>query len=273
MEYYHKADGQWGIPADNSMTFDPEYFQGADGTCAIYSQYRLLQDYGFEQISSADARDLRSSVIYQPGFEPEEIKHRINSIVSTLSADYPGKVITDSLQKSHRSIHTSLLGLSVWLGYDSAADMLAAYGFTGLRSDAGRAATDYEMILDMLRQRYEGKVKPDRMSKLLADNPDLKSGLKTMTNRAPELFGMPLVRYFREIGLIAPLEKQETPSKTAQKRGVLIQRIGYRRMVAIGLSACAAAYVLFSMMNSYWMLILGCSMVGLASGIVEGVKE
>lgn len=49
--------------------------------------------------------------------------------------------------------------------------------------------------------------------------------------------------------------------------GVLIQRIGYRRMVAIGLSACAAAYVLFSLMNSYWMLILGCSMVGLASGI------
>lgn len=48
MEYYHKADGQWGIPADNSMTFDPEYFQGADGTCAIYSQYRLLQDYGYQ---------------------------------------------------------------------------------------------------------------------------------------------------------------------------------------------------------------------------------
>ena len=189
------------------------------------SAERLLQDYGFEQISTADARDLRSSVIYQPGLEPEEIKHRLDFIVSTLSADYPGKVITDSLSKSHHAIHKSLLGLSVWLGYDSAADMLAAYGFTGLRSDAGRAATDYTQILDVLRQRYDGKAKPDRMSKLLADNPDLKAGLKTMTNRAPELFGMPLVRYFRETGLIAPLEKQETPSKTAQKRGALIRRI------------------------------------------------
>ena len=49
--------------------------------------------------------------------------------------------------------------------------------------------------------------------------------------------------------------------------GNLIQKLGYRKTVSIGLGASAAAYLLFSFMRAYWMLALGCGMIGLASGI------
>jgi len=186
---------------------------------------RLLQDYGFEHISTGDARALRSSVLYQPGQEPDSVKPRVDFIMNTLSAAYPGKVITDNLSKSHHAIHTSLLGLSVWLGYESAADMLNAYGFTGVRSDIGRTAIDHDAILKVIRQRYEGKVKPDRVSRLLADNPDLRPGLKTMANKSMELFGMPLRQYLLENDLLDLREKQELPTKTALKREGLLERL------------------------------------------------
>jgi len=186
---------------------------------------RLMLDYGFEHISSEEARMLRSSVVYQPGYEPPSVKPRIDHIIEVLSADYPEKVITDNLRKSHHSIYSSLLGLSLWFGYETAEDMLRAYGFTGHSSQAGRTAVDHEALLAALTQRYTNRSKPDRMTKLIAENPDLNAGLKTLSNRATELFGMPLLQYFRQIGLIAASEKQEASSKTALRREQIIARI------------------------------------------------
>ncbi len=189
------------------------------------SAERLMLDYGFRHISSEEARRLRSSVVYQPGYEPESVKPRIDYIMNTLAADYPGKVIVDNLSKSHYSIYASLLGLSVWMGYDSVAAMLNAYGFTGVKTDSGRTAMDHGQFLDMLQQRYADRKKPDTMAKLLSDHPDLKAGLKTLSNRSRELFGMPLLQYLRQIGLIVSREKTELSTKTAENRKNLIARI------------------------------------------------
>ena len=192
------------------------------------SVVRLLQDYGFELISTDQARKLRSSVLYQPGQEPEVIKTRMDSIMATLSADYPNKVISDNLSKSHSSIYKSLQGLSVWLGYDSAADLLSAYGFTGVRAEVGRSSIDHDALLETIRQRYAGKVKPDRVAKLLAEQPDLRPGLKTLSNRSNELFGMTLNKYFRQTGILEQPEKQELPTKTAQQRAGILEKLRSR---------------------------------------------
>ena len=186
---------------------------------------RLLRDYGFEQISTDDARILRSSVLYAPGYEPEAVKSRIDTIMNTLSAEYPGKVIVNNLAKSHRSIYKTLLGLSVWMGYDSLASMLNAYGFTGVVSKNGRSAVDHKKIIDILNERYANRRKPDRIAKLFSDNPDLAPGLKTMSNKAYELFGMPLLQYFRSIGLVGEPEKQSPTTKTSLARERLIERL------------------------------------------------
>ena len=189
------------------------------------SAERLMLDYGFVHISTEEARSLRSSVIYQPGFEPDVIKPRIDHITKTLVADYPDKAITDALAKSHKSIYKSLLGLSVWLGYGSAADMLNAYGFTGVTSDAGRIAIDHNLILDQLNKRYESKEKPESLSEIIADNPDMKANLKTLSNRSSELFGMTLLQYLKGIGLIVPVDREERTTLTAKNREGIISDI------------------------------------------------
>ena len=188
---------------------------------------RLLLDYGFAAISTENARTLRSSVLYQPGFEPDAVRPRIDYILDTLRADYPDGEITDVLEKKHKSIYKSVLGLSVWLGYNSAADMLNAYGFTGVRlsNRAGRMEVDHVKVLNTLQSRYENAPKPSSVAKIYADNPDLKGSLKTLSNRSGELFGMSLARYLRQTGLIVPAEKEEIPTVTAKNRELIIADI------------------------------------------------
>ncbi len=185
---------------------------------------RLMLDYGFAHISTDDARALRSSVLYQPGFEPDIIKPRIDYIVNTLAKDYPDKHISDNLAKSHKSIYKSVLGISVWLGYDSAEEMLRAYGFTGISSDAGRRETDCKAVIEQLKLRYEGKAKPASITGIIAENPDIKGNLKTAINRSSEIYGMTLHRYLTSIGLIVRPEKEKC-TKLALDRVKIIEDI------------------------------------------------
>ena len=175
---------------------------------------RLLLDYGFSIISTDEARSMRSSVLYQPGFEPEIVKNRIQYIMETLSQAYPDHEITAPLQKTHKSIYSSLQGLSVWLGYDTLADMLTAYGFRGGVLSAGRPATvDSATVIRTLRERYADRVKPKSLLQLRDDNPDLKPAIKTLSNNAEDRFGMPLQRYLKSIGLIVTPESERADRK------------------------------------------------------------
>ena len=49
--------------------------------------------------------------------------------------------------------------------------------------------------------------------------------------------------------------------------GMLIQKMGYRKTVTMGLIAVSGAFLIFSLMRAYWMLVAGCVLVGLAEGI------
>ena len=49
--------------------------------------------------------------------------------------------------------------------------------------------------------------------------------------------------------------------------GMLLQRFGYRKVASAGLALAGAAYVVYTIMDSYWMLLLGAVLIGLAHGI------
>ena len=49
--------------------------------------------------------------------------------------------------------------------------------------------------------------------------------------------------------------------------GTLIKKWGYRKTAALGLALAGGAYVVYSCMQNYWMLLAGSSLIGLASGI------
>lgn len=186
---------------------------------------RLLLDYGFNLISNNKARGLRSSVLYEPGKEPEYIKSRIDYIMERLGSAYPNKMITDSLEKKHKAIYRSLQGISVWLGYENVAEMLTAYGFSGVSGVTGRTEIDHEAVIKELENRYEGKKKPVQVTRLMEENPDLKGSLKTLINRSNELFGMTFLQYLRTIGLIVAEEKAEGTTATAIKRAQIIEEL------------------------------------------------
>lgn len=190
------------------------------------SAERLMLDYGFTPVGTGEARTLRSGVVYQPGYEPEIVKSRIDYIMNTLAEAFPNRTISGSLENSHKAIYRSLLGLSVWLGYASVADMLTAYGFTSLfSSTVGRTAIDYGHTLSLIEERYAERQKPTTLSKLQADNPDLVPAIKTLSNRSGELFGMSLLRYLRQKGLVGIVEKEKSSTKTALNRQNIIARI------------------------------------------------
>ena len=191
---------------------------------------RLLLDYGFVQISTEVARSLRSSVLYSPGMEPDIVKSRIDYMMATLERDYPDKVITGQISVSHKSIYKSLLGISIWMGYDSLAEMLTAYGFQGVSSEAGRGAIDHKEILEQLFKRYENKEKPSSITQLILENPDIKGNIKTINNRSNELFGMTLLQYLKHSGLIVSMEPKEKISQIAKDRIEIIEEI--RRLYA-----------------------------------------
>lgn len=184
------------------------------------SAERLMLDYGFTLISVPQARTIRNNVLYQPGFEPEIIKSRLNYILETLINDYPSKIITDNISKKYPAIYDSLSGLNVWLGYDSLASMMSAYGFSGITSDSGRTAVDHDAVIRELKNRYADKAKPANPAQLSSENPDLKGHLKTLANRSNELFGMHFVQYLRTENLLAPRIDIK-----AQKRKELLDEI------------------------------------------------
>ena len=192
------------------------------------SAERLMMDYGFETISTKDARILRSSVLYQPGYEPDYIKPRIDYIMDTLTSEYPDKKIMSLLSNSHKSIYNSLMGLCIWLGYETVADMLNAYGFTGIAATVGRNENDHEAVLEELTKRYRFKEKPTSVTQLMIENPDMKGNLKTLANRASEKLGMTLFQYLKKVGLLVGRDKEEQTTLTSINRKQIIQEIqGY----------------------------------------------
>lgn len=49
--------------------------------------------------------------------------------------------------------------------------------------------------------------------------------------------------------------------------GVLIQKWGYRKTAALGMTLAATTYVIYATMQNYWMLLAGSCLLGIASGV------
>lgn len=166
----------------------------------------FLLAYGYELIKGSEVYEIRKDCGIKPGEEPDFIKERIDNAIRSLNEYYPDHIIKGSIQREHKSLGSNLGGFWQWLGYKSMEDMLAAYGFNSEQVKGGRPSTvDPNTIVAELKKRYpEGTAM--KASEIKLANPDLK--IKSVMNKAQELFGMSFADYLVEQGIIlAPKKK------------------------------------------------------------------
>lgn len=163
----------------------------------------MLKAYGYEIISGDEVKKIRSFVLYTPGNEPDIIKPKVESMLRRLEEYYPNHIVNRGMQGEHKKLSQSISGLYQWLGYESAGEMLRAYGYkyNVAESGSGRPANDFHPMLEALIEKYKDGPKPKSMGDLLFENPELKGPLKTLQNKATELFGMTLKKYFQQVGI------------------------------------------------------------------------
>lgn len=167
----------------------------------------LLQQHGYAVITGPQGRLLRSGKYCVPGDEPEVIRPLLASVLRRLEKHYPERVITRSIQHDHKSLAQDVSGLYQYLGYDSTAAFLAAYGYRYQVTAGGRPATDAQALLAEIRKGYADGEKPRTIAQLMADYPKLAHSIKTLQNQAPTRFGMPLKQYLAKEGILAPTGK------------------------------------------------------------------
>ena len=161
---------------------------------------QLYNSYGFSTATSEEVRNIRNTVMYSPGNEPDFIKPVIKTMLDGLEEKYPGKLVTDLA--SHKHLAPRVSALYRWLGYDSIRSMLAAYGFDYV-AVAGRNKSDFEAVLKILDRKYAVAEKPQKMADLIFENPDLAAALKTFQNSCKALYGKTAADYLQDRGILA----------------------------------------------------------------------
>lgn len=165
----------------------------------------FLIAYGFEPIKGQAVIDLRKNVGIIPGNEPEIIKTRVDNSIKSLNEFYPDHAIEGALQSQHKNLAQTLAALWQWMGYTSMEEMLAAYGFTYIAKAGRKPSVDPDAIIAELKKRYpEGTIM--KAGEIKEANPDLK--IKSVMNKAKELFGMSFADYLVEQGIIIGPKKK-----------------------------------------------------------------
>lgn len=162
----------------------------------------LLQHNGWQLITPAQGRALRSGLYVTPGSEPAVIQPKLQSVLARLQRHYPERVITRSIQHDHKSLAQDISALSAYLGFPSGGAMLTAHGFRYDVPASGRPGMDVEAVISELKAAYAGREKPRTIACIAADNPQYAAVLKTLQNQAPRRFGMSLRQYFVQRGLM-----------------------------------------------------------------------
>ena len=165
----------------------------------------LYADYGFERISGSQVKKLRAEVAYQPGSEPDVIRNRLNSVLRRLEEYYPDHVIGQGIERDHKALSGALSGVYQWLGYADRKCFAEAYGFEyHNENQGGRPVVDYTPVLEELTEKYaHAEKKPATVAALMEENPEYRSRLKTLSNRARELLGATLSVKLKEAGILA----------------------------------------------------------------------
>lgn len=147
--------------------------------------------------------------IIPKGKEPINIKKRIDVLFSKINEAYPDRIII-GLEIAHKKWADVAREISRQLGYESKNDFLVAYGYKIEGSKGGRPkSTNIEEIILQLQNKYPNGSPFQTADELFADTPEYLPKLKTIKNKANEVFGMPFGKYLLSIGLIR--------SKTAGK--------------------------------------------------------
>lgn len=163
-----------------------------------------------------------SSVKYTPGNEPQELKLKLQRFFEKVDAAYPAKVLCN-FYRDHKKWGETLTKLRRELGYDDNTSFWEAYGYTVVVQGvtAPKTADDYQVVIEELKKRYEGRTCPT-MNRLSIENPDLSGKIKTLQNKAPTVFGMTLKEKLVAEGVLAKTPRAqssiEVPKKTPEER-------------------------------------------------------
>ena len=175
----------------------------------------FLIAYGFEPIKGHAVIELRKNVGITPGNEPELIKTRVDNSIKSLNEFYPNHIIEGALQSQHKNLAQTLAALWQWMGYSSMEEMLAAYGFTYIAKAGRKPSVDPEAIIAELKKRYpEGTTM--KAGEIKEANPDLK--IKSVMNKAKDLFGMTFADYLVEQGIIIAPKKKTAEEIAAEAK-------------------------------------------------------
>ncbi|NBI32163.1 hypothetical protein [Enterorhabdus sp. P55] len=132
----------------------------------------------------------------------EKLREKEQSLIDELNEAYPDRQIA-RLDTDHKGLGKRATKLYRDLGYASRSDMLEAFGFSPSASQGGRPVeVDAEEILQELSSRYEDAVPPSSYGQLLYDNPDLAPQLKTLSNKAREIFGTTMNKELKRRGIL-----------------------------------------------------------------------
>lgn len=176
--------------------------------------HEFLAALGYEMISGTEVRELRNEVIYSPGSEPEPVRTMIRNMCSLLDQYYTDRIIRNGIQAEHKSLSGRISGLYQWLGYANIASFLEAYGYSYNVKSTGRPENDYQTLIDTLLKKYEDRPRPKNIGILMFENPELRGQIKTLQNKAPELFGMSLKAFLTEVGLFEEKEASRVSAGT-----------------------------------------------------------
>ena len=231
--YIDKLEGYY--PEHKVFAFDSIDSKLRENVSAVYKVLgystvdEFLNAYGFELITGAAVRELRSFVMYTPGNEPDVIKNKVDNMLALMDEYYPDHVVPRGMQQDHKNLSKTVSGLYQWLGYTDAGAMLEAYGYTYnvAASGSGRPANDFQPMIDALVEKYKDGPKPKNMGELLFANPELKGSLKTLQNKSNEILGMTLRKYFEELGIFekGTQKTSSTSSAAASTQNAVVDTI------------------------------------------------
>ena len=142
---------------------------------------------------------------------PKSEQRVLDNLLRDLNETYPDKVIV-RLQQDHKSWSEKVTRLYKNIGYASRDDFFAAYGFTVEQAKGGRPSVNLDAILEILLSRYEGDRYVTSLNQLKEENPDIAPKIKSLQNKAYEMFGMTLNKYLKEKGVF-----QSDESAAAEK--------------------------------------------------------
>ena len=136
---------------------------------------------------------------------PASEQRVLENLIRDLNETYPNKIIV-RLQQDHKNWSEKVTRLYKNIGYASRDEFLAAYGFTVDKPKGGRPSNDLNSVVEELISRYSGDKCVISIEQLKEENPDLSPKLKSIQNKAKDLFGMSFSKYLIEKGVLQSSE-------------------------------------------------------------------